>query len=161
MMKYTYTSVVAAAALLLTPALLNAQNPPAAPATPPAAPAAPKKKESDLKWSANLVWVSFIVEQGAGTTDYFGAMEKKDYDAILAGSAKGFIPVQQVFYYNPSTRGFMRFDAAVPVAANMKIYKKNGYFRSDTFVRVVPLSKEFVTFLAVQEFLMVEGAPEE
>ncbi len=111
----------------------------------------------DLKWNADLEWVSFIVDDGRvqSNRDYFGAVKKADLQALTNGSAKGMILVQQVFYYNPATRQFSRFDATS--GGSVAILQKNAYFRPDSIMRMVPLNQKFVENLAVREFLNVAG----
>lgn len=133
----------------------------AAGGTAPPSPAEPKTEEEvKAEWNNNLVWVSFIVDDGrvASQRDYFGAFEKAEFDAVIAGTKEGFVRVQQVFYYNAATRQFSRFDAtqggAVPILG------KNGYFQPVSLMRIVPLNQDFVIRLARQNFLDVKGVEE-
>ncbi|MEM7014802.1 MAG: hypothetical protein AAF585_25360, partial [Verrucomicrobiota bacterium] len=133
----------------------------AATGTAPPSPAEPKTEdEVKAEWNDDLVWVSFIVDDGrvASQRDYFGAFEKADFQAVIDGSKQGFVRVQQVFYYNAATRQFSRFDAtqggAVPILG------KNGYFQPGSLMRIVPLNDGFVTRLAMQNFLDVAGVEE-
>ncbi len=162
MRKQTYPNLLAALAIALVgimPACVQAQD------AEDTAAAAEKTgpsilKPADLKWNNNLVWVSFIVDDGRlqSNRDYFGAIEKKDFDGLVGGTAKGMVKVQQVFYYNAATRQFSRFDASG--AGTVSILKKSGYFRPDSIMRMVELNKQFVENLAVRKFLMVEGVNE-
>ncbi|MFT5465111.1 MAG: hypothetical protein ACI8UO_000197 [Verrucomicrobiales bacterium] len=128
-------------------------------ATPAVDPAvkAPTLDEVKAQWNKNLVWVSFIVDDGrvASQRDYFGAFDKADFDTVVNGGAKGMVKVQQVFYYNSATRQFSRFDAAQ--GGQMPLLGKSGYFRPESIMRIVPLNNEFVERLAVQMFLDVKG----
>jgi hypothetical protein len=115
-------------------------------------------KPEDLKWNKDLQWVNFIVDEGGvqSARGYFGAISKKDYDALLNGTAKGFLTVQQCFYFNNATRLFSRFDAPAP-GASISLYQHNAFFRTDSVMRVVPLNRQFVENLAVRKFLDVAG----
>lgn len=121
------------------------------------APKPPTLEEVKEQWNDNLVWVSFIVDDGrvASQRDYFGAFDKADFDGVVAGSAKGMVKVQQVFYYNSATRQFSRFDAAG--GGQMPLLGKSGYFRPESIMRIVPLNRDFVERLAMQLFLDVKG----
>lgn len=157
MRKQTYLKLMAIVAMIgMLPTALMAQDPDDTQAA--AENAGPQiLKPADLKWNKNLMWISFIVDDGRvqSNRDYFGAIEKADFDAMVAGSAKGLVKVQQVFYYNAATRQFSRFDASG--AGSVSILKKSGYFKPESIMRVVPLNDTFVENLAVRKFLMVEG----
>jgi len=162
MRKQTYLKLMALIAMIgLLPCTLPAQETSPDDTQAAAENAGPKMLQpSDLKWNKNLMWVSFIVDDGRiqSNRDYFGAIEKADFDALVGGSAKGMVKVQQVFYYNAATRQFSRFDASG--AGTVSILKKSGYFRPESIMRMVPLNDKFVENLAVRKFLMVEGVNE-
>ncbi len=156
MTKPTYPTLLAAlAAVALLPGMALAQDDNADGAAENTGPAI--LKPDDLKWNANLIWISFIVDDGRlqSNRDYFGAIEQKDFDALTNGSANGMVKIQQVFYYNAATRQFSRFDASG--AGMVSILEKSGYFRPDSIMRVVKLNKQFVENLAIRKFLAVEG----
>ncbi len=163
MRQTTYLNVLAAAgAVFLATGALAQDNAPAesdetAKAAARTAAGPQLIKPEDLKWNPDLTWVSFIVDDGRvqSNRDYFGAIKKADLNAVVNGSAKGMVMIQQVFYYNPATRQFSRFDASAGGA--IPILEKGGYFRPDSIMRMVPLNKKFVENLAVREFLNVEG----
>lgn len=124
-----------------------------------AATAAPKLlKPQDLKWNESLQWVSVVIDEGGvqPVRDYFGALAKPDMDALVAGTSKGMVRLQQAFYFNEATRSFTRFNTTLP-GATVSLYQNNAYFRHDTFMRILPLSRQFVENLAVSGFLKVEG----
>ena len=87
--------------------------------------------------------------------DYFGAIRSADLTALESGSKEGMVRVQQVFYYNPATRQFSRFDAAS--GGSTPILQQTGYFQADTIMRVVPLNEDFVKNLISRNFLTVNG----
>lgn len=161
---YSLTALITLACLL--PAPLLAQKPDEAAPAPKAAPAKPAPeapkllKPSDLKWNDNLQWVSVVIDEGGvqPVRDYFGAVTKADLEALLNGTAKGMIRIQQPFYFNEAARSFTRFDMPLP-GATVALYQGNGYFRHDSFKRIVPLNRGFVESLALTGFLRVEGMP--
>ena len=155
MSKKTYLTLFAVLASLVAAPVSFAQEPAAEAVNVDDKPKV--KTADDLKWDADLVWISFIVDDGRvqSNRDYFGAVTKADFNSITTGSAKGMVKVQQVFYYNVATRQFSRFDASSGNA--IPILKKSGYFRPESIMRMVPLNKQFVENLAVREFLSVEG----
>jgi len=114
-------------------------------------------KPEELKWNKDLKWISFIVDDGRiqSQRDYFGAVSTSDFQALVGGSAKGMIRVQQVFYYNGATRSFSRFDASA--GGSLPLLSKNGYFRPESIMRIVELNEKFVESLAVRSFLNVAG----
>lgn len=152
------TALTALLALLALP--LSAAEPPKAlaPAAKPAAEAPKLLKAQDLKWNENLVWVSLVIDEGGvqPVRDYFGALAKADFDALVGGTAKGMMKLQQAFYFNEATRSFTRFDNALP-GATVALYQKFAYFRQESIMRIVPLNRQFVENLAISSFLKVEG----
>jgi len=117
--------------------------------------AEPKIDPATIKFDPNKIWVSFIVNDGRvqSNRDYFGALKKSDFDALVQGQTDGMLRVEQVFYYNSATRQFSRFDATSGNA--IPILEKHGYFRPDSIMRIVPLNQGFVRNLAAQGFLSV------
>ena len=109
-------------------------------------------KPEELKWNRDLIWISFIVDDGRAQSqrDYFGAVTSADFQTLLTGTGTTMIKVQQVFYYNSPTRQFSRFDAS-------GILGQSGYFRPGSFMRIVELNQKFVESLAVRGFLNVAG----
>ena len=87
------------------------------------------------------VWLAVVIagsDAFKGPSEYYGSALKVDYDAVVSGSAKGFLTLRKSFYISKDKQ-IIRFQ-------DIATYGYSGQisFRADTIIRIKQLRKSFI-----------------